>query len=309
MAGNLQPLVSNQRIVNQDGTPTEYFIRWAQAKQIDLQGAVTAAQALEIAQTYVDDFLADHPLSAGSGIALTPPDGNIGHNISVAAQVQEILDQISTTRGTVLFRGAADWEALAPGTAGKVLQTNGAGADPTWVTPAGGGGGALARIAQVIVTGAPAANISFTAIPATYEDLILVLDGQLTGPANFVWGSLNGDTAANYQWARGYFQTSGIGFSTGTAIGLDIGLIDGAGTVAGSYGGTLECTLYNYARTLHRKRSMARSALRTTAAAAGLSTEIQTSEWSGTAAVNAWLLTPDTGSFVVGTVATLYGRG
>jgi hypothetical protein len=83
MPGSLQPLVNNQPIVRSDGTPTEYFIRWAQQKQIDIQGAVTAEQALEIAQAYVDDFLAAHPLSAGSGITLTPPDGNLGHNISI----------------------------------------------------------------------------------------------------------------------------------------------------------------------------------------------------------------------------------
>jgi hypothetical protein len=43
-----------------------------------------------------------------------------------------ILDMISSTRGTVLFRGASGWEALPPGTAGWRLTTNGAGADPSW---------------------------------------------------------------------------------------------------------------------------------------------------------------------------------
>jgi hypothetical protein len=141
MTGQLQPLVSNQRIVNQDGTPTEYFIRWAQAKQIDLQGAITAQQALEIATEYVADFMSDHPLTQGNGITLTP-SGNIADGVTIAAEVQAILDQISTTHGTVLFRGAADWQALAPGTAGKFLKTNGPGADPEWATAGGGGGGA-----------------------------------------------------------------------------------------------------------------------------------------------------------------------
>jgi hypothetical protein len=48
---------------------------------------------------------------------------------------------IGNARGDILFRGASGWQVLAPGTSGNVLQTNGAGADPTWVTPSGGGGG------------------------------------------------------------------------------------------------------------------------------------------------------------------------
>jgi hypothetical protein len=43
------------------------------------------------------------------------------------------LDQaFSSTQGTILYRNSTDWVALAPGTAGDVLKTNGAGADPSW---------------------------------------------------------------------------------------------------------------------------------------------------------------------------------
>lgn len=45
---------------------------------------------------------------------------------------REVLEDYSATQGTVLFRGAAGWQALAPGTAGQFLQTNGAGANPAW---------------------------------------------------------------------------------------------------------------------------------------------------------------------------------
>lgn len=38
-------------------------------------------------------------------------------------------------RGTILYRGASGWALLAPGTAGQYLQTGGAGADPSWLTP------------------------------------------------------------------------------------------------------------------------------------------------------------------------------
>jgi hypothetical protein len=42
-------------------------------------------------------------------------------------------------RGAVLYRGAASWLVLAPGTSGYVLATQGAGADPVWQAPGGGG--------------------------------------------------------------------------------------------------------------------------------------------------------------------------
>lgn len=42
----------------------------------------------------------------------------------------------SQAHGDILYRGASSWIRLAAGTAGQVLQTNGAGAAPTWITPA-----------------------------------------------------------------------------------------------------------------------------------------------------------------------------
>lgn len=50
----------------------------------------------------------------------------------------QVLDLISSTRGSVLYRGASGWAALAPGTDGHVLKSGGAGADPSWAANAGG---------------------------------------------------------------------------------------------------------------------------------------------------------------------------
>jgi hypothetical protein len=153
MTGELQPLVSNQRIVQQDGTPTEYFIRWAQQRQIDIGAGITSEQALLI----IEQYIADHVLTAGSGIGLTP-SGNIADNITIAAKVQEILDQISSTQGTVLYRGAAGWAALAPGTSGNFLKTNGVGADPAWAAASSGGGVTTLGLADLTSTQSPGVN-------------------------------------------------------------------------------------------------------------------------------------------------------
>lgn len=72
----------------------------------------------------------------------------LGRKTAGAGSIEEctlsqILDFLgSAAQGDILFRGSAGWQYLAPGTSGNVLQTNGAGADPSWVPGGGGGGGA-----------------------------------------------------------------------------------------------------------------------------------------------------------------------
>lgn len=44
MPTEIQPLDQNFKIVNPDGTPTEFFIRWAQQRQTDIQDAVPATR-------------------------------------------------------------------------------------------------------------------------------------------------------------------------------------------------------------------------------------------------------------------------
>lgn len=48
--------------------------------------------------------------------------------------LSQVLDSVlGTTRGSVIYRNATVWTTLPPGTAGYVLSTNGANADPSWV--------------------------------------------------------------------------------------------------------------------------------------------------------------------------------
>jgi hypothetical protein len=68
------------------------------------------------------------------------------------AALSAILDGISSTRGSVLYRGASGWAALAPGTAGQVLQTGGPGADPSWVAQSGGGGAGGFTLSQPLAS-------------------------------------------------------------------------------------------------------------------------------------------------------------
>lgn len=133
-----QPLQNRMAIVNPDGTPTDYFIRWAQERQKAILDTTDAAQVEAIAE----DVLAGRKLIGGVGIDVNSgPEASLSADVTIDAKIQELLDLISSTRGSVLYRGNTAWAALAPGTAGQVLSTNGAGADPSWIAAGGGGSG------------------------------------------------------------------------------------------------------------------------------------------------------------------------
>jgi hypothetical protein len=56
-----------------------------------------------------------------------------------SANIQTLLDSIGSTRGSVLYRGAAGWAVLTPGTSGYALASNGPGADPSYQAASGSG--------------------------------------------------------------------------------------------------------------------------------------------------------------------------
>jgi hypothetical protein len=80
--------------------------------------------------------------------------------------------------GTIPYQTAADTTAmLGVGTAGQVLQTNGAGA-PTWVTPAGG---AWVLLSTVIANNVSTADVD-TNIDSTYDTYAIVIN-EVSAPS------------------------------------------------------------------------------------------------------------------------------
>ncbi len=71
---------------------------------------------------------------ANSAITIAGTSTSLGSAITASA----ILDSISSTRGSILYRGASGWAALAPGTSGTFLKSNGSGADPSYASAGGG---------------------------------------------------------------------------------------------------------------------------------------------------------------------------
>jgi hypothetical protein len=76
----------------------------------------------------------------GSGLGLSAiADNRVLANVSgssavpTATSMSTLLDEtIGSTQGQILYRNSTVWTPLAPGTAGQVLTTGGAGANPSW---------------------------------------------------------------------------------------------------------------------------------------------------------------------------------
>lgn len=84
----------------------------------------------------------DGTVQATAASSYSPPsvaNNTIISNVSggTASPAANTLTQVlnstaSSTQGTLLYRSASSWTALAPGTAGQALITGGTGADPSW---------------------------------------------------------------------------------------------------------------------------------------------------------------------------------
>lgn len=80
---------------------------------------------------YLGTTGSDGVLRTGTGIKITAGASN--------AYITLDLYFANEAQGDILFRGASGWKRLAAGAAGGLLQTNGAGANPTWATVISGG--------------------------------------------------------------------------------------------------------------------------------------------------------------------------
>lgn len=152
MTINLPRLSTAGAIVTGTGNPTTHLVQWwnALAEQIEANLNTVETQQAQINEALgLSTSAASGATSAASqaalatqlaAVLLTPiPNGDLLANTSGAAAnpvgttLSAVLDiVIGNARGSLLFRGASVWQALAPGTAGLKLTTNGAGADPTW---------------------------------------------------------------------------------------------------------------------------------------------------------------------------------
>jgi hypothetical protein len=141
---------------------------------------------------------------------------------------------------------------------------------------------------------------TFSSIPSTYTDLVLVLNAGFTLTTASVIIQFNGDGGSNYSqtWMRGTGSATASGrVSNGTFVYLDYS----GGSVASTINRVYTANIINYANTNVYKNLIF---------SAGSATdwrEQHLGSWRSTAAINSIVVSTNGGSIVAGSTLSLYG--
>lgn len=174
---------------------------------------------------------------------------------------------------------------------------------------AGAGGGAVTAITKTTIA-APAANITFSSIPATYNTLYLTLQGASATAAaddNLIM-QVNGDTGTNYNYQQSYASNGVLSALQAAATASPVigGVTASTGPANGA--GIAKITIPNYAATTFQKMASIESGWLQGTGTAGLRYSGFAWYWTSTSAITSVTLKLGSGSnFVTGTVAILYG--
>lgn len=158
------------------------------------------------------------------------------------SSLSSLIDSaFSSTQGSILYRGASSWAALGPGTAGQVLQTGGASANPSFATFSVANNSALTALATTAVpNGTHVFRQGFTS-PGDGGEMVY----QAAASACSL-NSGNGDNGSQVKSAdskcwlwepHGYKVTPMVFGATGNGTADDTTMVKSAMTAM--YGGTL----------------------------------------------------------------------
>ena len=144
-----------------------------------------------------------------------------------------------------------------------------------------------------VTLGSSASSVTFSSIPATYRDLVVV--GDYTGSTiALVLMRFNGDTGANYSAVEMAGQSAGA--ISNTATNINFGAIYNANKT------TITSQIMDYSATDKHKTVLRRygnAAQSEVAAAAG--------RWANTAAITTIAVVCNSGTFSSGSTFNLYG--
>jgi hypothetical protein len=143
--------------------------------------------------------------------------------------------------------------------------------------------------------GSSATIITFSSIPQTYTDLVLVLVGQTTGGADSIGVRLNNDSSAIYMYR--------VGAGTGSVTAANAGNNETSLRVGPLYGtqSLVTANIMGYTATNMWKTCVSR------ASNGDNQVGMTASCWRSTAAVTSLTVNALFGSMASGTMATLYG--
>jgi hypothetical protein len=159
--------------------------------------------------------------------------------------------------------------------------------------------GATYEPIQTTTLGSAAASYTFSSIPSTYTDLVLIINGKITITAEVPVIEFNGDTALNYSFTRltGNGTTASSARSTGTA------LIPPTWNIYWNNAnpGTAIMNIMNYANTTTYKTVLSRGS------EAASSVQSVVGLWRNTAAITSIKVYGSGGNLDTGMILTLYG--
>lgn len=166
---------------------------------------------------------------------------------------------------------------------------------------------------QQTTLAAPAASVSFAAIPQTFRALAFTIQARTdrASTADTVYWQANGDAGQNYSNHNVYGNNNAAAASSAIAAanGAVIGLCDAANSVAGAYGGC-QAIFPNYRSTTLVKQAWGYGGNVGTPSAATMFAAHYNSVWHPAviAAITSLVFYPVVGpNFVAGSIFAMYG--
>jgi hypothetical protein len=144
-----------------------------------------------------------------------------------------------------------------------------------------------------VTLGSSASSVTFSSIPATYRDLIVVVDGTITSGAQ-VRMRFNSDSGSNYSFVKMAGDTGGAVSSSGTDTSVIIGNFTGSFHL-------LTINIMDYSATDKHKTVISRSNVLTVA------TEAFANRWANTTAITSVQVNTSANTWAIGSTFSLYG--
>jgi hypothetical protein len=173
----------------------------------------------------------------------------------------------------------------------------------------GGGGGALEQIDQTVLA-SPAADITFTGIPNTYSDLVLVVAAR-SAETGAEWSGLNLrmgdgsiDTGTGYNFDLRFWGTGTSNQSAGGATFIRTALVVSADGGASRFG-SVSIEIPRYADSAKMKQVLTRFGMFSDSESYH---GFASGQYTGTVEIDQVQIYVTSHNLAAGTVATLYGR-